>query len=431
MLSDNFGLTVQPFSVLMRFVQVGIKVPAFLLSPSPHHLSTTLINLGPAWIKFGQQLSIRPDVVPPDYLDGLSRLHDNCPSFGDDVAMGIIESSLKTPISSTFDGPLHLVAAASLGQVYKGTLKSTNEVVAVKVQRPGIENTVGMDLYIARLICRLADNVVPMFTEQKSMYVDLCDVFSEGSWGELDYEREGINQMFFKDELEKRGVEVQIPTVHSHLHPKSSKILITSWVHGTKLSDCPPSVINTLIPVGVELFLTQLLDIGKFHSDPHPGNLLVVQPSPDDKPKLSLIDFGLVATVDRKERKAMTGAIVNLLKGDFELLIRRDAKELGFLSPTYDTTPLEPHLTRILRDGLKNGTSNIVTRRAKLSAISNDLNEVFWKHDFTVPPFFALVTRGLGILEGIALKGDEEFDIFKASMPYAKRRAKVLFGYNE
>ena len=224
---------------------------------------------------------------------------------------------------------------------------------------------------------------------------------------------------------------------------------------GVKLSSCPPSVINRLIPVGVELFLTQLLDIGKFHSDPHPGNLLVVT-GEDGEPSLSLIDFGLCADVDDRERRAMTGAIVNLLRGDYELLIRRDAKELGFLDMAYDTREIEPLLTKVLRDGLLEGGSNLRKRKDKLKAISGELNEIFFKYEFSVPPFFALVTRGLGLLEGIALKGDEEvsgggvgggrpgegstweetdtflppqFDIFKAAMPYAKRRAKIIFGY--
>jgi aarF domain-containing kinase len=463
MLSTHY--THKPFTVISRIITVASSIPPLLLFNTPTKLTSTLISLGPAWIKFGQQLSIRPDIIPPNYLQGLSSLHDNCPSFPDSEALSIIEEELSSTIEETFHpNSLHRVAAASLGQVYKGRLLSTNESVAVKVQRPGISRSVSLDLYIARLLCLLADKVVPMVSSQKTMYVELCDCFAGGSWGELDYMREGRNQELFREDLGKRGVKVkvrvvggmcgmeesrtnffpggsnsnalppplpparQIPRVHSELHSGSSKILITSWVDGVKLSSCPPSVINRLIPVGVELFLTQLLDIGKFHSDPHPGNLLVIT-GEDGEPTLSLIDFGLTADVDDRERRAMTGAIVNLLKGDYKLLIRRDAKELGFLDMEYDTREIEPLLTKVLRDGLLEGGSNLRKRKDKLSAISGELNEIFFKYEFSVPPFFALVTRGLGLLEGIALKGDEEFDIFKAAMPYAKRRAKIIFGY--
>ncbi|GMH55703.1 hypothetical protein TrRE_jg9801 [Triparma retinervis] len=427
MLSTHY--THKPFTVISRIITVASSIPPLLLFNTPTKLTSTLISLGPAWIKFGQQLSIRPDIIPPNYLQGLSSLHDNCPSFPDSEALSIIEEELSSTIEETFHpNSLHRVAAASLGQVYKGRLLSTNESVAVKVQRPGISRSVSLDLYIARLLCLLADKVVPMVSSQKTMYVELCDCFAGGSWGELDYMREGRNQELFREELGKRGVKVKIPRVHSELHSGSSKILITSWVDGVKLSSCPPSVINRLIPVGVELFLTQLLDIGKFHSDPHPGNLLVIT-GEDGEPTLSLIDFGLTADVDDRERRAMTGAIVNLLKGDYKLLIRRDAKELGFLDMEYDTREIEPLLTKVLRDGLLEGGSNLRKRKDKLSAISGELNEIFFKYEFSVPPFFALVTRGLGLLEGIALKGDEEFDIFKAAMPYAKRRAKIIFGY--
>ena len=355
-------------------------------------------------------------------------MHDNCPPFDDDIAEGIIESEINKTLKEVFKGGRIIrVAAASLGQVYKGTLIDGGEVVAVKVQRPGIQESVGLDLYIARLLCRVADFVLPRVTNQQPYHVNLCDVFCKGSWEELDYVKEAENQGMFKRELQSRGVKVIIPNVHGNF--SSRKVLTTGWVQGVKLSTCNEDVINQLIPLGVELFLTQLLDIGKFHSDPHPGNLLVVTRSGGEH-ELALIDFGLCANVDPRERRAMTTAIVHLLKGEYEVLIREDAKELGFLKRDVDTRELEPVLTKVLREGLVESGSNLRNRKRKLMAISGDLNEIFFNHEFTVPPFFALVTRGLGLLEGIALKGDEEFDIFKAAMPYAKRRAKILFGYN-
>jgi predicted unusual protein kinase regulating ubiquinone biosynthesis (AarF/ABC1/UbiB family) len=142
-----------------------------------------------------------------------------------------------------------------------------------------------------------------------------------------------------------------------------------------------------------------------------------------------LLDFGLCAVVDEKDRRAMTAAIVHLLKRDFETLVSSDTKELGFLPIDFDTTELQPILTKILTVGLlESGSSNLRHRQRKLMEISSELNEVFFRYPFSVPPFFALVTRGLGLLEGIALQGDPDFDIFQASAPYARRRAVALLG---
>ena len=175
----------------------------------------------------------------------------------------------------------------------------------------------------------------------------------------------------------------------------SRRVITTEWVNGVKLVESSQSQIQKLIPVGVELFLTQLLDMGFFHADPHPGNLYVT-----DEGTLCLLDFGLCAEIDKSSRNAMTTAIVHLLTGDFDLLVSQDAKDLGFLPKDLDVTELKPILTKILSEGLIESGSNLHNRKRKFMDISNELNEVFFRYPFSVPPFFALITRGLGLLEG-------------------------------
>ena len=153
------------------------------------------------------------------------------------------------------------------------------------------------------------------------------------------------------------------------------------------------------------------------------GNLYVTKDG-----TLCLLDFGLCAEVDEQSRRAMTKAIVHLLYRDIDTLVGEDAKELGFLPLDFDTSELKPIMAKVLTTGLLESGSNLHLRKRKLMDISNELNEIFFRYPFSVPPFFALVTRGLGLLEGIALSGDPNFDIFQASAPYARRRAVEIMG---
>jgi len=255
-----------------------------------------------------------------------------------------------------------------------------------------------------------------VITNQKPYHAALVDTFAKGSYMELDYENEAQNQKYIMKELHKRKCDVKIPLVYDNF--TSQRVITTEWIDGIKLADAPPDVIYSLIPTGIDLFLTQLLDIGLFHSDPHPGNLYVTGDN-----KLCLLDFGLCAEVNPESRQAITSAIVHLLTGDFDTLISQDAKTLGFLPDDFDTTPIKPILTKILSTGLLDGGSNLHLRKKKLMDISNELNVIFFQYPFSVPPFFALVTRGIGLLEGIALTGDPNFDIFRASSPFVRKRA--------
>ncbi len=382
-------------------------------------LRRALTRLGPAFIKLGQQLSIRPDLLPPIALKELQKLCDAVDPMPDRIAMETIKMELGRELLNSKVKEIELVAAASLGQVYKAHLRS-GEIVAIKVQRPDMIEAVSLDLFLLNQYGVFLDTICNILTEQVPFHVDFIDCFARGSYNELDYELEASNQTYFRQEFERRKFRVHIPKVFESM--TSRRVLTTKWVDGVKLADADKSSIRELIPIGVELFLTQLLDIGRFHSDPHPGNLLVT-----NEGTLCLLDFGLCTEIDAQSRKVMTEAIVHLLEGDFDTLIAKDAKDLGFLPKDVDVKELKPILEKILTEGLLEAGSNLHVRKQRLMAISNELNEVFFKYPFSVPPFFALITRGLGLLEGIAMVGDPDFDIFKASLPYASRRAAKIY----
>ncbi|KAL7431541.1 hypothetical protein ACHAXH_001518 [Discostella pseudostelligera] len=451
-------------------------------------LRSSLTKLGPTFIKVGQQLSIRPDLISPTALFELQKLCDAVPPFDDEIAMKVLAQELASSmrkrrrdvsnlmddkeevehtILQVFEEMPTLIASASLGQVYKAKLRSlhnnnndeaASKQVAIKIQRPDVLEVVTLDLFLLVSYGKFVDKLFSIITNQIPYHEMFLNTFANGAYMELNYINEADNQTFFRNELHSRfhgntntnkkhssssrllqlfqnrhrvrgrthAEKVMVPKVYNEY--TTERILVSEWIDGIPLARAPPEQIRKLIPIGVELFLCQLLDIGRFHADPHPGNLYVTTSKADGvTPILCLLDFGLIAHVSESERSNMTQAIVNLLQGDYDTLISRDAKELGFLPHELDVTELKPVLKKILKEGLVDAGSSMHDRKRNLMAISNELNDVFFRYPFSVPPFFALVTRGLGLLEGIALVGDPSFDIFQASYPFAKRKAMESF----
>merc|ERR1719336_2667969 len=398
-------------------------------------LREILTRLGPCFIKLGQAISIRPDLLPSSFLFELQKLCDAVPSFPTKDAIEVIEAELGVNINSVFDGideKTDPIAAASLGQVYKVKLVSEDKVVAVKVQRPDMHHYVLRDIYILRLVAKTTQWIKSNLTYQRPFDVALLDTFANATIKELDYLNEAANQIKCKETLEPRQKDkIYIPKVYEK--HTTRKVLVTEWIEGEQLAKSPPSVINKLIPVGVECFLIQLLETGFFHADPHPGNLLV---TPDGK--LALIDFGLMADVPIQDTKTMTKTIVHLMQGDVPGLVE-DAVELGFLPEDVDKSSLTPTLQKVfdsaqlaVTDEVRSGLTYkaIQGRRKKFMSVSGDLNKIFFLYPFLVPDYFALITRAMIVLEGIALTGDPDFDLFKAAYPYSLSRAIQIFGYS-
>ena len=307
-----------------------------------------LVWLGPTFIKFGQMLSIRPDVMPPPVVYELQRLCDAVPSYPTEQALELIEAELGAPASVHFDGlsPSTLpVAAASLGQVYRCRLRASGEEVALKVQRPDMIRAVSLDLYLMRLYCacvewfkvRVLTGVLGA-ADRSPFDVGLLDTFARASYLELDYVSEAANMRRFQRELLPKMAPgtVYVPKVHGRL--TSRKVLVSEWIQGERLVDSKPEIIGKLTAVGIRCFLAQLLDVGFFHSDPHPGNLLV-----DGRGRLVLIDFGLCAQIASFDSRQLTSALVHLMRGDVDGLLD-DAITLRFLPAEVDREALLPPL---------------------------------------------------------------------------------------
>jgi predicted unusual protein kinase regulating ubiquinone biosynthesis (AarF/ABC1/UbiB family) len=373
-------------------------------------LREILTKLGPAYIKVGQALSTRPDLVPPLFLEELSRLQDQLPPFPNEVAYRFIEEELgDRPEEIYAELTAQPVAAASLGQVYKGKLK-TGETVAVKVQRPGLAKRIALDIYILRRLAQWTQNNIK---QVRSDLVAIMDEFGTRIFEEMDYTQEGHNAERFA-KLYSHLPDIYIPRIYWQYTGR--RVLTMEWIDGTKLTNMEAIKAQGidaryLIDVGVQCSLRQLLEHGFFHADPHPGNLLA---TPEGK--LAYLDFGMMSEVKPDQRYGLIEAVVHLVNRDFAGLAN-DYVKLEFLTPETDLTPIIPALASVFNDALGATVAEI-----NIKSITDQLSELMYEYPFRVPAFFALIIRSLVTLEGIAINVDPNFKVLSRAYPYVAKR---------
>lgn len=374
-------------------------------------LRETFTRLGPTFVKLGQGLSTRPDLCPPEFLEELSELQDALPTFPDAEAFACIERELGIPLDSIYSSiSTSPIAAASLGQVYKAQLKYSGQLVAVKVQRPGIEEAIGLDFYLIRGLGFLINKYVDIIS---SDVVALIDEFARRVYQELNYVQEGQNARRFK-KLYADKEDVLVPDIFWDY--TSGKVLTMEWVEGVKLNE--QAIIEgqglkvlDLVNTGIQCSLRQLLEYGYFHADPHPGNLLA---TPEGK--LAFLDFGMMSETPEEARFAIIGHVVHMVNRDYEAMAR-DYYALDFLSPDVDVSPIVPALRNFFDDALNSTVSEL-----NFKTIVDGLGAVLYQYPFNVPAYYALILRSLTVLEGLALYADPNFKVLAASYPYFAKR---------
>ncbi|MDZ8089926.1 MAG: AarF/ABC1/UbiB kinase family protein [Nostoc sp. DedQUE12b] len=373
-------------------------------------LRVLLTKLGPAYIKIGQALSTRPDLVPPVYLEELTKLQDQLPPFPNEIAYQFIKEELGAPPEEVYaELSAQPIAAASLGQVYKGKLK-TGEEVAVKVQRPDLREGITIDLYILR---NLAAWVQKKVKKVRSDLVGILDELGDRIFEEMDYIHEGENaERFF--ELYGHIKDVYVPKIYWEY--TNRRVLTMEWINGTKLTqteEISAQGIDAryLIEVGVQCSLRQLLEHGFFHADPHPGNLLATTDG-----KLAYLDFGMMSEIKPPQRYGLIEAIVHVVNRDFEGLAK-DYVKLDFLSPETDLTPIIPAFARVFADAEGASVADL-----NIKSITDELSALMYEYPFRVPPYYALIIRSLVTLEGIAIYIDPNFKVLSEAYPYVSKR---------
>ena len=427
---DLRWLLLRPWQLVGRLVVVLSSLLSLALvlvfqanNPDPkvqqrlgQKIFTTLTGLGPCFIKVGQALSTRPDLVRRDWLDQLTQLQDNLPAFPHAIALETIEADLGAPVQQLFEEfPYYPVAAASLGQVYRAKPVGGNWV-AVKVQRPNLERQLRRDLVLIRLLGVMAAPLLPL--NLGFGLGEIIDEFGRSLFEEIDYRKEADNAERFARMFESNAAVI-VPRVDRSL--SGQRVLTTTWINGTKLQQRqeleaqhldPASLIRT----GVISGLQQLLEFGYFHADPHPGNLFALPGKTGALGHVAYVDFGMMDSISNSDRLTLTGAVVHLINRDFEGLAQ-DFVDLGLLNTKTDLTPIIPALEEVLGGALGENVGSF-----NFKAITDRFSELMYAYPFRVPARFALIIRAVVSQEGLAMRLDPSFRIINVAYPYVARR---------
>lgn len=374
-------------------------------------LRELLTKLGPTYIKVGQALSTRPDLVRKDFLEELTKLQDQLPPFDNAIALQIIEQELRRPVSEIYrEISPDPIAAASLGQVYRAVLHSGEEV-AVKVQRPNLEPILTLDLYIMRWgVSKVKDWLPLNLGHDLSLIID---EFGIKLFEEIDYINEAKNAEKFAINFQNEPT-VKVPKIYWDY--TSYCVLTLEWIDGFKLTDVDRIKAanleqNQLIEIGVVSGLRQLLEHGFFHADPHPGNLFAMADG-----RMAYIDFGMMDQLEETTKETIASSVVHLLNRDYERLAE-DFMVLGFLAPGTEIEPILPALEQVLGNAMGESVKNF-----NFKTITDQFSELMYEYPFRIPAKFALIIRSLITQEGLALTLDPDFKIVEVAYPYVAQR---------
>ncbi len=404
------------FFFVLRLVFQGGSKNRNVQKDLSKYLFNVITDLGPCYIKLGQALSTRPDLVRQDWLTELTNLQDNLPPFDHKIALKIVEKELGSPANTLFDDfPNKPIASASLGQVYKAKINNNN-CVAVKVQRPNLEFIIRRDIVILKLLANFLSPFLPL-----NIGVgigEIIDEFGRALFEEINYEKEAKNALKFA-RLFKNNPQVIIPKVEKSF--SSKKVITTSWIEGVKLKDRREIEQNKLIPssfirTGVISGLQQLFEHGYFHADPHPGNMFALRGGDQNNGNIAYVDFGMMDSISDFDRLTLIKAIVHLINNEF-LLLAKDFQKLGFLSEDQDLELLVNPLKEVLGDSLGKEVGNF-----NFKEITDKFSQLMYDYPFRVPSRFALIIRAVVSQEGLALRLDPEFKIVKIAYPYIAKK---------
>ncbi len=412
------ALTRHGFGAIVAQLGLGPKlnIPRRLLLQKPaldkeltpaQHVRLALEELGPTFIKVGQLLSTRSDLLPPTFITELSRLQDDVPPAFWPSVRRVIEEELDAPVDDLFQTFDEIpIAAASLGQVHAATL-SNGEAVVIKVQRPDIEKVINLDLDILLDLAQLAQERTPLGKHYEM--VELADEFAYSLRAELDYRREGRNA----DRLRSNFTDdpnLYVPRVYWEY--TTHRVMVQERITGIKIDDIEALEAagydrHRLALYSARIVIKEILEDGFFHADPHPGNILVLSGE-----VIGLLDFGTVGRLASRDRTNLVRLFIMAVQLDTDGVLDQLTR-MGIADYNMDQDALRRDLHRLLLRYY-----GVTLKEVSAGEVMEDLEPVIYRHHLRIPADLWLLIKTLVIMEGVGRNLDPDFDIFGFSRPY-------------
>jgi len=399
-----------------RVLGIIIPTPSTKPASNPERLRQVLEELGPTFVKLGQILSTRPDLVPPAYIDEFSKLQDSVPPFSSEEAANQIRMELGVEVEEVF---IHFdpnpIASASLAQVHKATLQN-GVCVAVKIQRPDIKPLIESDIDLLYLLARFVEKSIPelkLYSPRR-----IVREFERAIIRELDFTIEAANAERFRRNFGLNS-DLYFPKVYEELSGK--KALTMEFIEGVKITDAPlygydPKLIARR---GLRAVVEMVFRDGFFHADPHPGNIFVMEGS-----RLAYLDLGLVGRVSEEVRDTMLLLILSIIREDFEEVVRIFYK-IGIKEDDVDMSEFRADVIDICEKHFGKPLKYM-----ELGAFIRDILEGAFRHRIRIPLEYALMCKALITMEGVGKKLDPDINIFKESHPYLVEIFKKRYNLN-
>lgn len=370
-------------------------------------LRLALEELGPTFIKVGQVLSTRADLLPPEYIDELRLLQDQVPPSDWEAIRGVIETELGSPINEVFAyfDPKPF-AAASLGQVHYAVLPQGKEVV-VKVLRPDIEGVVNVDLDILQDFAQLAQERTAV--GERFDAEDFAEEFANNLRGELDFKREGRSADQFRENFSNEP-RLKVPRIFWDFSTR--RVLVMERFSGIKIDDI--SALDAagydrknLANTSARFVLKEVLEDGLFHADPHPGNLLIL---PGEI--IGVIDFGTVGRLETSDRIGLARLLILVVQRDTVGIVDQLIR-MGIANSRVDRITLAKELRRILLRYY-----GLPIQDIPVAEVMNSLEPVIYKHKLKIPSDYLQLIKTIMVMQGVGLRLDPDFDMLSATRPY-------------
>jgi ubiquinone biosynthesis protein len=401
-------LELVPYLSLSRRLFRGVTPGPPLTAPERMRLA--IEELGPAFIKFGQIMSTRPDLIPPPYIAQLVRLQDTVPPVPWEGVEQQLERELDGSLDELFASfEVKPVAAASLAQVHQATLPGGEEVV-VKVQRPDIEETVEVDLEILFDLARLVQERTPL--GEIYDFVGIAEDFAFNLRNEMDYRREGHNADRFRRNFAGETA-LYIPKVYWDY--TTQRVLTMERLSGIKIDD-----VAALDAAGVDrhqvaqnaacIIIKEVLEDGFFHADPHPGNFFVM-----DKAVIGAMDFGMVGHLDQRDRENLVRLYIVSVRLDTEGIVEQFIR-MGAASRDVDRPGLQRDIGRLLTR-----YHGLPLKEIRAREVVEEVMPIAFRYHLRLPSRLWLLGKTLAMMEGVGLQLDPDFDIFVVSQPYVRK----------